>query len=342
MPTKAWRRFSVNNFRVKLSFSALLCLIAGFFSIWLGAAGLGAADVLRGLLSGPGAGVEGAVVWYVRLPRTAGCLLAGAALAVSGCVIQGVLGNRLASPGIIGINAGAGLAVTVLCALGIFSGWAMAAGSFLGALGAALAVMLGARRAGASRSTVILGGVAVNSILNALSQAVSALVPDAAALSADFRVGGFASVPMTRLVPAAVLILMSLVLLFTLHNELDVLTLGEETARALGMDVGKIRVLLLTLAALLAGASVSFAGLLGFVGLIVPHGARFLVGRRAREWLPMSALLGAGLVTVCDLAGRLLFAPQELSAGILIALIGGPFFLGLLLRRKGGRHGSAL
>ena len=108
------------------------------------------------------------------------------------------------------------------------------------------------------------------------------------------------------------------------------------------MDVGKIRVLLLTLAALLAGGSVSFAGLLGFVGLIVPHGARFLVGSRAREWLPMSALLGAGLVTVCDLVGRLVFAPQELSAGIVMALIGGPFFLGLLLRRKGGRHGTAL
>ena len=332
----------MNNFRVKIGLATVFCLITGFLSIWLGAAELSAGDVLRGLLSGPEAGVEGAVVWYVRLPRTAGCLLAGAALAVSGCVIQAVLGNRLASPGIIGVNAGAGLAVTVLCALGIFSGWAMAAGSFLGALCAALVVMLGARQTGASRSTVILGGVAVNSILNALSQAVSALVPEAASLSADFRVGGFASVPMTRLAPAAVLIVGSLVILFTLHNEIDVLTLGEETAQALGMDVKKIRVLLLALAALLAGASVSFAGLLGFVGLVVPHGARFLAGSRPRQWLPMSALLGAGLVTVCDLTGRLIFAPQELSAGIVMALIGGPFFLGLLMHRKGGRHAAAV
>lgn len=316
------------------------CVLAALLNLALGAAGLSLSDVIAALLRGPDATLAGRVVWYARLPRTAATLLCGAALAVSGCVIQAVLSNNLASPGIIGVNAGAGLAVTICCSLGAMSGWAIAAGSFLGALGAAMLVTLAAQKVGASRSTLILGGVAVNSFLNALSEAITSLVPDAAALSADFRVGGFCSISQTRLIPAAVLIFSSLILLMTLHNELDLMTLGEETAQGLGMPVKNTRTILLALAALLAGASVSVAGLLGFVGLIVPHTARYLVGNQSRRLIPTAALLGAGLVTICDLAARLAFAPYELSAGIFMALIGGPFFVMLLLNRKGGgRHG---
>lgn len=335
-----WRGFSVaRNKKLVLVLGAGLCLAAALLSLWLGAAGLGFSQVLGALVRGPDGSLAGRIVWYARLPRTAATLLSGAALAVSGCVIQGVLSNQLASPSIIGVNAGAGLAVTVCCALGILSGWAIAISSFLGALAAALLVTLAAQKVGASRSTVILGGVAVNSFLNALSQAITSLVPDAASLSADFRVGGFSSVSQSRLAPAAVLILVSLLFVFSLHNELDVMTLGEETAQGLGMQVKKTRTILLILAALLAGASVSVAGLLGFVGLIAPHAARALVGNRSKWLLPTSALLGAGFVTACDLAARTLFTPYELSAGILMSLIGGPFFLWLLLKKKGGRHG---
>ena len=309
-------------------------VLCGLFALTAGVAGvlLGAAGDLRG--------VDPAVAWrilrFARLPRVWGSLLSGAALAVSGCVIQGVLGNPLASPGIIGVNAGAGFAVTVLCAAGIVSGWAISAGAFLGALAAGLLVTLTAQRLGASRSTVILGGVAVNSFLNALSEGITDLVPEAAALSVDFRVGGFSAVSEQRLFPAAILILAGLVAVLSLHNELDVMTLGEETAQGLGLNVKTARTLLLTLAALLAGSTVSFAGLLGFVGLIVPHGARRLLGSQSRILLPASALLGAGFVTVCDLAARLVFAPYELSAGVLMAVLGGPFFLWLLL--KGGKR----
>lgn len=312
----------------KLLLLGLFALLAAGASLLMGAAGALA-------------GLDRAVAWrilrYARLPRTLAALLSGAALAVSGCVIQGVLSNPLASPGIIGVNAGAGLAVTVLCAAGVVSGWAIAAGSFLGALSAALLVTLTAQRFGASRSTVILGGVAVNSFLNALSEAVTDLVPDAAALSADFRVGGFSAVSEQRLLPAGVLILFSLAVVMTLRNELDVMTLGEETAQGLGMNVKVMRTVLLSLAALLAGASVSFSGLLGFVGLIVPHVTRRLVGTQSGLLLPASALLGAGFVTVCDLAARLVFAPYELSTGVLMSVLGGPFFLWLLLKRGGTR-----
>ena len=128
-----------------------------------------------------------------------------------------------------------------------------------------------------------------------------------------------------------------LAVVMTLCNDLDVLTLGEDAAQSLGMPVKKMRTLFLILAAMLAGASVSFAGLLGFVGLIVPHAVRKLVGSESRYLLPLCAIGGAGFVTACDLASRMLFIPYELPVGILLSVLGGPFFLLLLLKRKGGR-----
>ena len=301
----------------KFLIAAAFLLLSALFSLGLGAASL-----------------TPVIFRFVRLPRTLGCLLAGAALAVSGAVIQGVLSNRLASPSIIGVNAGAGLAVTVCCACGALSGWAIAGSAFLGALTAVLLIVFTAEKAGASRTTVILGGVAVNAFLNALSEALSTLIPEVGMLAADFRVGGFGSVSFARLLPAGALILPALLVVFSLRNELDVLALGEETARSLGMNTNRIRTLLLVLS---AGAAVSFAGLLGFVGLIVPHALRRLVGNESRFLLPMCALGGAAFVTVCDTAARMVFAPFELPVGILLSVLGGPFFLGLLLKRKGGR-----
>lgn len=273
---------------------------------------------------------------FVRLPRTLGCLLAGAALAVSGAVIQGVLSNKLASPSIIGVNAGAGLAVTLCCAWGFLAGWAIAGAAFLGALLSVFLIVFVAEKAGASRTTVILTGVAVNAFLNALSEAVSTLIPEAGMMAGDFRVGGFGSVSQVRLLPAGVLICLALLVVCSLHNELDVLALGEETAQGLGMNVKKTRTLLLVLAAFLAGAAVSFAGLLGFVGLIVPHAVRRVAGSESKVLLPLCAMGGAAFVTFCDTAARVIFAPFELPVGILLSVMGGPFFLLLLLKRKGG------
>ena len=323
--------------RTPFLWAAGLLVLSGLMSLCLGAVGLTTADLLGAILRGP-EDTAGFIFWYSRLPRTCACLLSGAALAAAGCILQSVLGNKLASPGIIGVNAGAGLGVTVCCALGALSGWSVALAAFGGSLAACAAVMLLAKKTGASRTTVILSGVAMNSILNALRDALTTLIPDTAALSGEFRVGGFSSVVSSRLFSAGILIAGALVVCLTLCNELDVLALGEDTARSLGLSAGKVRTLFLLLAALLAGASVSFAGLLGFVGLLVPHMARGLVGGECRHVLPMSILLGAGFVTACDLLSRLVFAPYELPVGILMSVIGGPFFLWLLLSRKGGRH----
>ena len=328
-----------NKIHVIFAGTGFLCVLAVILSLCLGAAHLTPMQLWKGLIDGAGSSLEGNILWYARIPRTMACVLAGMGLSVSGAVIQSVLSNKLASPGIIGVNAGAGLAVTLCCALGILSGAAIAAGAFFGALAAVLLITITAQKMGASRTTVILGGVAVNSFLNAASEAIRTLVPDAGVMSADFRVGGFSSVAASRLLPAGILILLSFFVLMSLCNELDVLSLGEASAQGLGLSVKRIRTLFLILSALLAGASVSFAGLLGFVGLIVPHMGRRLVGGESRYLLIFCAVCGAALVTLSDLAGRLVFQPYEMPVGILMAFIGGPFFLFLLLRSKGGhRH----
>lgn len=314
--------------------AAVFVLTAALLNICLGASSVTLPQLWRALLSGPGPSAAARILWYVRLPRTAACLLAGSGLAVSGAVIQKVLANNLASPGIIGVNAGAGLAVAACCAAGVYAAWAIAGTAFLGAVTATFLVVIVARKSNASRTTVVLGGVAVTACLNAVTETIVTMVPDAALASVDFRVGGFSSVNHARLLPAAVLILAGIAVILLLTNELDVLSLGDDTAHTLGLNVASMRNLMLTLSALLAGASVSFAGILGFVGLIVPHMARRMIGNESGRLIPFCALLGGGFVTVCDLAARLIFAPFELPTGILMSFLGGPFFIWLLLKRK--------
>ena len=176
------------KFLLFFSITAAGCLIAAVLSLCLGAASVSFGEIFTDST------VSHRIIFLVRVPRTAACLLAGAGLAVSGALIQGVLANSLASPGIIGVNAGAGLGVTICFALGAVSGWAAAVSAFAGALTAVLTVAIAARKVSASRSAVILGGVAVNSFLAAISEAITTLFPDIASLSADFKTGGFSGV----------------------------------------------------------------------------------------------------------------------------------------------------
>ena len=273
---------------------------------------------------------------YVRLPRTAASLVCGSALAVSGAVIQGVLANRLASPSIIGVNSGAGLAVTVCTALGIYGGWRLSLFSFLGAFAAVMLVSLGSRKWGASRGTVILIGVAMNSLLGAVSDTIVTFVPNVGVMSNDFKIGEFSAVTYQKLLPAAVMISAAIVILLTLSNQLDVLTLGEDNAKALGMNASAMRTLFLLLAALLAGCAVSLAGLLSFVGLMVPHIVRRIAGTKSSDLLGLCALLGASFVCICDTVARTVFAPYEIPVGIIMAFLGAPFFVFILIRGKGG------
>ena len=277
------------------------------------------------------------IIVHVRLPRTLACALAGAALAAAGVLLQAVLNNAMASPNIIGVNAGAGFFALLVSSLLPASAAAVPAAAFLGALGAAMLIYLLALRAGLSRTTLVLAGIAVGGILTAGVSALRLLFPDAAVGSDAFMAGGFSGVAMERLLPAVPFIIAGLALALILAPDINVLCLGEESAAGLGLNVGRTRFLAILASALLAGAAVSFAGLLSFVGLLVPHITRRFTGSDHRRLIPASALLGAAFVTLCDVLTRVVFAPYEFPAGILISLLGGPFFLSLLMGGKRGR-----
>lgn len=316
---------------------ALVLVLAVVASLCLGAAALPPGRVLPALFGG-GDDAALRIVQHVRVPRTLATVLAGASLALAGVVIQSVLNNPLASPGIIGVNSGAGFMVALVCAL--FPGRLdlTAPAAFLGALATVMLVYGIGRATGASRVTIILAGVAVSGILSAGIDAIITLVPDALTGSTMFRIGGVAGVTLSALFPQGVLMLQAMLAVFMLRNEIDVLSLGEETAKSLGLRVSFYRFVLLVLAALLAGSAVSFAGLLSFVGLLVPHIARRLVGGQSVVLIPCSILFGAAFLTLCDLMARLLFAPYEIPVGLVLSLLGGPFFLWLLLRQKRRAH----
>lgn len=312
--------------------------ISGLLGIVLGSTPLSFSEILDAFSEGFNSSAGSRIFAYSRLPRTLASMICGAALAVSGAVIQGVLANRLASPSIIGVNAGAGLAVTLCTALGIYGGWRLSLFSFLGAFAAVMLVSFGSRHWGASRGTVILIGVAMNSLLGAVSDTITTLIPEVGVMSNDFKIGEFTAITYPKLIPAMVIVLFVIIVLRTLHNELDVLTLGEEHAQGLGLNISAMRTLFLLFAALLSGCAVSLAGLLSFVGLLVPHAIRRVAGSKSSNLIGLCAIYGGGFVCLCDTLARTLFAPYEIPVGIIMAYLGAPFFVFILVKGKGG-HG---
>ena len=317
---------------------ALLLLVVG--SLSLGATPIPLQDTLQ-WLCGRGDSLSSAtyhILQYVRLTRTLAALLAGASLAVSGALLQTVLGNHMASPSVIGVNAGAsfGGAISLLLFPGNLRVFPLA--TFLGALLTALLVYAIAARTGASRVTLVLTGLAIGSILSAATSGIHTIQPDILVGSNSFRVGGFSFTTPEQLRFAAPYLLVGLALALLLSQELSLLTLGDELAWSLGLSVRVYRFLSLALAALLAGAAVSFAGLLGFVGLLVPHITRLWTKRYPSLYLPCTLLGGAFFVLLCDTLTRFVFAPYEFPVGIVMSFLGGPFFLWLLFSQRRTRH----
>ncbi len=310
---------------------------AALLSLRCGSQNIPAGQLLSALRRGDPGDPALRILLYARIPRTLAAGLAGCALALAGTLIQAVLNNAMASPNVIGVNAGAGFAALLAVTLAPGAAGLMPLASFLGALVTALFIYALAARAGLSRTTLILAGIAVSSMLTAGSNALTLLYPDAVVGAAGFLLGGFNGVTLSSLRGAGWYLAAGAALAAVLAADLDVLRLGEESAAGLGLHVGRTRFLAVLAASLLAGAAVSFSGLLGFVGLLVPHMARRLVGGENRWLLPAASLLGGSFVLLCDVAARLLFAPFELPVGIVMSLLGGPFFLHLLLRRKKGR-----
>lgn len=321
--------------RLVLAALAVLTLGAMALSLCVGSQGVALPRLLAALRAGDPADPVRRIVLYVRLPRMAAGLCCGAAMAVAGALLQAVLNNAMASPNVIGVNAGAGF--FALLAGVLLPQRAVPGAAFAGALVTALLIYLLALRAGLARTTLVLAGLAVSGILTAGVNTMRLLFPEGVTGADGFLIGGLSGVSLTAVGSALPYLAAGGVLALFLAPELNILALGEQTAASLGLPVGRTRLASILAAALLAGAAVSFAGLISFVGLLVPHIARRMVGVDHRVLLPACALLGAIFLLVCDTAARTLFAPYELPVGILLNVIGGVFFLYLLLGRKRGR-----
>ena len=281
-----------------------------------------------------GAGVSRTILLGIRLPRVLAGLLAGIGLSCAGVLLQTVTANDLASPNIIGINSGAGLAVILLLTLAPKAGAWLPVGAFCGAFGAALVILAAGSRLGSSRSGILLIGIAITTLFNAAISFLSLLDEGILAQYNHFTVGSLRGIHLGDLLVPGIIIFLAFCGALALSGRLSVLSLGDAAASALGVRVKGLRIAAMACAAACAAAVVSFAGLLGFVGLVVPHIARALTGERPARLLPVAALSGGILVILADLLGRTLFAPSELPVGILMSLIGAPYFLILLIRRK--------
>ncbi len=307
----------------------------------VGSTSVGFADIFALLTGGEISSSAQNILLNVRLPRVAAAVLAGAALAVAGVIIQGVLDNPLASPNIIGINSGAGLFVLLSASLFPQLLWLPPLAAFVGALVSAAIIFVIAAGANTSRLTVVLAGIAVTAVFGAGMNTILIVDSDAYVASSTFLVGGFHSgIRFDQLLLPACAIVPGVLLALFVSGKLNIMALGDQTAHSLGMHVVLTRMLLLALAAVLAGAAVSIAGLLSFVGLIIPHLMRFFVGHDNRIVAPLSALTGAMFVVACDMCARVMFAPYEIQVGIIMAFLGGPFFIYLILRNRRGLGGA--
>ncbi len=336
LPNSSGRKSSANP-KIWLFLSLSLGCVGLFvLSLLFGSTEMSLLHAICAILDGNVSDADYRILLYIRLPRAIASLAAGSALAVSGALIQAVLQNPMAAPNIIGVNSGAGLAATLTIAVFPSALSFLPLSAFFGALAACLLIYAISAKTSASKLTITLVGIAVGSVLNAGINTVKVIFPDSVYDTDIFMIGGFSGVTYEKLLPACVVIAAALIVSFCMAKNIDILGLGGKTAQSLGMNVALVRFLLLVLASALAGAAVSFAGLLGFVGLLVPHIMRKFVGNRHRELLFASALCGGCLVLLCDLLSRVIFAPYELPVGILLSLVGGCFFICLVLFGKRG------
>jgi len=307
---------------------AIAALVAFAASLAIGPSGFG--------LSGAGDAAE-LIFWEIRMPRAVLGALVGAALGLSGAALQGYLRNPLAEPGLVGISGGAALGAVLVIHLGLSQAFVLAlpVGGLIGATVAMLAVVALAGAYGGP-VTLILAGLAVSGIATALTWLALNLSknPFASVEIVFWLMGSLADRSLTQVWLAAPPILAGLAVLLFLGRALDALTLGEDAARSLGIDVARARLALVAGTALAVGAATSVTGAIGFVGLLVPHVLRPFAGHRPSLLLPASALAGAIVLLVADIGLRLASPWTDLRIGVLTALIGAPFFVWLVLKTR--------
>jgi len=315
--------------------SSVVVLVAlAFASLLLGDAKLLGGDVLNWLTGQAGPLVE--FVMNTRAPRVAAAILAGAALALAGTVVQAVSRNPLAEPAILGVTGGAGVgAVLVITFWPLATFLGVTTGGLVGAALAAVIVFGLSLRGGLASTRLILVGLGVSSAAAAMtSMLIIATDPYNAAKALTWMSGSTYGRTFPQLIPLLLVLVASLPILASTRRELDLLAFDDDTPRVLGVRLGPARLGLLAVAVALTATAVSAVGVVGFVGLVAPHAARALVGARHGLVLPLASLLGAVLVCLADTLGRTVIAPAQLPAGLLTAVVGAPYFVWLLWRAR--------
>ena len=334
--------------RLRLVFATLgaLVLAAGVLSIAVGAHAIPVGRVVEILLS-PGAAPlerDAVIVQAIRLPRTAATLLVGATLAVAGVLMQGLFRNPLADPGLLGVSSGAALAAAVVIVLGdrLFAtalpAEVLPLAAFVGA-GAATLLLAGAGRRGGRTdiAVILLAGLAFAALANAALGLLIFVADDRQLRDITFwTLGSFGGIGWRRILAATPFLAAPILLAPWFARGFDALAFGEAEARHMGVPVEQLKRGAIAAIAVGVGAAVALCGVVGFVGVVVPHAMRLVIGPSHRALLIASALAGAGLTTAADLAARTLVAPAELPIGILTAIVGAPVFLHLVLRRRSG------
>jgi len=323
--------------------AAAACVIA---ALCIGAFPIGMGQLLSaaGLSSVPLDDTTGAVLYAIRAPRVFAAFAVGAALAAGGAAMQSLFRNPLADPGLLGVSSGAALAAVSVIVLGEkvmhivpteLRPWCLPIAAFLGGLVSTVVVYRIAARQGVTLvGTLLLAGIAINALTSAGIGMLVFIADDQQLRTLIFwTMGGFGAVTWTAIVPALLVLLVSVPTLLPAAHLLDALALGEREAGHVGVDVERLKRRLVAQVALAVGAGVAISGIVGFVGLIAPHIVRLLLGPSHRTLLPAAALFGGAFLVMADVLARVLVAPAELPIGVLTALVGGPFFLWLLVGR---------
>ena len=321
--------------------SALFVMLVfiSLLSLRLGGVSMSASEFYGALFRRESYRTGSVIIYSVRLPRVLGGILAGAGLSLSGLLLQRVTDNSLASPNIVGVNAGAGFGVALCLTLPIASAFPLVAllpvFAFVFALLSAGLVIAISYASGGSRYTIVLAGVAVSALLTAFISAVTLLDTDILASYNAFSIGSLSGVTYSELIIPTAVILICAVTATLFSSQLNLISLGSRGAAMLGVNVRRLTLISVICAAASAAAVVSFAGLLGFVGLVVPHISRAIGGHKMGRLIPITIILGASVVLLADLFGRLVISPSEVPVGITMALVGAPFFIFLLIKRRG-------
>ncbi|MFD4407261.1 FecCD family ABC transporter permease [Nocardia sp. NPDC058499] len=329
--------------------AGVLLVVVAIAGILVGSVGIDAATAVRILahrITGPGlvepdwTRSQDLIIADTRVPRVLLAGVVGAGLALAGTTIQAVVRNPLAGPGVLGVSSGAAVGAVTVLRFGLGTpAVLLPLAAFLGALAAIFVVLaVAGRRGSVEPARLVLAGTAVSAVLSALTSLMVLTSPDEslAAQVLQWTLGGFGGARWDRLVVPAIVLVVSCAVLVPLARNLNVMLAGEEGATALGLDVRRLRFGLIVLCAVLTGALVAVSGVIGFVGLMIPHIARMLVGSDHRRVLPVAVLVGAMFTIAADLAARTVMIPEEIPVGIVTALVGGPFFV-WLLRRTGSR-----